>query len=148
VLGERQHLVRWWVLAATLRQAPEMISGPRIAAKTTLIPFNRAQSRVVIGLITGHITQRKLLHIMGLMDSPLCKKCGARGETSAYVLCACEALATIRHIYLGSIFLDPEEVRGLSLGAMWDFFRKTGLSRLGPSEEAQRACQGLRASGP
>jgi hypothetical protein len=43
--------------------------------------------------------------------------------------------------------LDPEDIRGLSLRAIWNFFRRTGLSWLGPSEGAQRACQGLRAAG-
>jgi hypothetical protein len=43
-------------------------------------------------------------------------------------LCECEALATLRQIYLGSFFMDPKDIRGLSLGATWNFFRKTGLS--------------------
>jgi hypothetical protein len=33
---------------------------------------------------------------MGLIDSPLCRKCGAEDETSAHILCRCEALAFIR----------------------------------------------------
>jgi hypothetical protein len=66
-------------------------------------------------------------HIMGLADSPLCRKCGAGEETSAHVLCECEALATLRHICLGSFCLDPENVRDLSLRAIWNFFRRTGL---------------------
>jgi hypothetical protein len=64
---------------------------------------------------------------MGLSDSPLCRKCGAEEETSADVLCECEALATLRHSYLGSFFLDLEDVRELSLGAIWDFITRTGL---------------------
>jgi hypothetical protein len=64
---------------------------------------------------------------MGLRDSPLCRKCGAEEETSAHVLCECEALATHRHTYLGSFFLDPEDVRELSLGAIWNFIQRTGL---------------------
>jgi hypothetical protein len=124
---DRQHLMRWQGLAGTLRQAGELISGPRTAAKTTLMSFNRAQSRVVTGLLTGHNTLRRNLHVMGLMDSPLCRKCGAGEETSAHVLCECEALATLRRIYLGSFFLGPQDIRGLSLGAVWNFFRRTGL---------------------
>jgi hypothetical protein len=85
---------------------------------------------------------------MGLMDSPLCRKCGAGEETSAHVLCECEVLATLRHIYLGSFFLDPENVRSLSLRAVCNCFRRTGLLWLGPSEGAQKTCQGLRAVGP
>jgi hypothetical protein len=64
---------------------------------------------------------------------------GAGEETSALVFYKCEALVTLRHIYLGSFFMDPKDIRGLSLGAVWNFFRKTGLSRLGPRKGAQRA---------
>jgi hypothetical protein len=124
----RQHLVRWQGLVGTMRQAQELILRPNTAARTALMSFNRAQSRVVIGPLNGHKTLRRHLHIMGLVDSPLCWKCGAGEETSAHVLCECEALATLRHIYLGSFFLDPENVRGLSLRAIWNFFRRTGLS--------------------
>jgi hypothetical protein len=131
-----------------MRQAQELISGPNTAARTALMSFNWAQSRVVIGLLTGHNTLRRHLHIMGLLDSPLCRKCGTGEETSAHVLCECEALATLRHIYLGSFFLDPENVRDLSLRAIWSFFRRTGLLWLGSNDGAQRACEGLRATGP
>jgi hypothetical protein len=64
---------------------------------------------------------------MGLSDSPLRMKCGAEEETSAHVLCECEALATHRHIYLGSLFLNPEDIKELSLGAIWTFITRTGL---------------------
>jgi hypothetical protein len=104
-----------------------VFSGPPIATKTRLLSFNRTQSRIVIGLLTGHNTLRRHLHIMGLTDSPLCRKCGAEEETSADVLCECEALATHRHTYLGSFFLGPEDIRGLSLGAIWNFIKRIGL---------------------
>jgi hypothetical protein len=39
-------------------------------------------------------------------------------DISAHVWCECEALETLRHTYLGSFFLDPENVRRLSLGAI------------------------------
>jgi hypothetical protein len=70
--------------ADTLRQARGLIAGPHIGTKTTL-SLNRAQSSVVIGLLTGHNTLRMHLHIMGLLDGPLCRKCGAGEETSAHV---------------------------------------------------------------
>jgi hypothetical protein len=117
----------WQGLAGTQRQARELICGPRTAARTRLLSFNRTQSRVVIGLLTGHNTLRRHLHIMGLSDSPLCRKCGAQEETSADVLCECEALATHRHTYLGSFFLSPEDNRELSLGAIWTFITRIGL---------------------
>jgi len=55
---------------------------------------------------------------MGLSDSPLCRRCGAEDETSVHILCECEALASLRHTYLGSFFLEPEDIKSISLGAI------------------------------
>jgi len=64
---------------------------------------------------------------MGLSDNPICRKCGTEEETSVHVLCVCEALASLRHLYLGSFFLDPEDIRKLNKGAIWNFAKGTGL---------------------
>jgi hypothetical protein len=39
------------------------------------------------------------------------------------ILSLSEAKASLRHTYLGSFFLDPEDIRKLSLGAIWNFGR-------------------------
>jgi len=77
---------------------------------------NRTQSRAVTGLLTARNTLRRHLHLRGLSDSPLCKRCGAEDEASAHILCECEALASLRHAYLGS-FLDPEDINTLRTGS-------------------------------
>jgi len=64
---------------------------------------------------------------MGLSNNPTCRKCGTEEETSAHILCECEALASFRQTYLGSFFLDPEDIRKLSTGANWNFAKGTGL---------------------
>jgi len=64
---------------------------------------------------------------MGLPDFPLCRRCGAEDETSAHILCEYEALASLRLMYLGSICLDPEDIKSISLGAIWNFSKVTGL---------------------
>ena len=38
-------------------------------------------SRAVTGLLTGHNTLRRHLHLTGLSDSPLCRRCGAEDES-------------------------------------------------------------------
>jgi len=88
---------------------------------TRWLPSNRTQSRVVTSLLTDHNTLRRHLYIMGLIDIPLCSRCGAEEETKVHILCDCDALATHRHTYLGSFLLDPEDVRSLSLGTVWNF---------------------------
>jgi len=86
---------------------------------------------------------------MGLIDSPLCRRCGAEEETSAHVLCECGALDSLRLTYLGSFYLDPEDVGCLNVGLVYIVSQGTGLPWLGTScYGAQRACQkGLYASG-
>ena len=64
---------------------------------------------------------------MGLNSSPLCRRCGVEGETLAPILCECKALASLRHVYLGFFLLDPEDIKSLSLGAIWNFSKGTGL---------------------
>jgi hypothetical protein len=51
-----QHMTVWQGLNSTRRQAGELIVVPRVTAKTGLLSFNRTQSKVVTGLITGHDT--------------------------------------------------------------------------------------------
>ena len=90
------------------------------------MPFNGAQTRAVIGLLTGHNTLRRHLHVMGLNGNPTCRKCGTEEETSVHILCECEVLASLRHTYLDS-FLDPEDIRVLGMGAIWNFVKGMGL---------------------
>jgi hypothetical protein len=56
------------------------------------------------------------------------------------VLSLSEALASLRHTYLGSFFLDPEDNRKLSMGAIWDLVNGTGLLSFSIEYGAQRAC--------
>jgi len=112
---------------STQRQARELISGPDLVRRAQLLSFNRTQSRVVIGPLTGHNILRRHLYIMGLSNNPVCRKCGTEEETSVHVLCESEALASLIHKYPGSFFLDPEDIRKLSIGAIWNFAKGTGL---------------------
>jgi len=64
---------------------------------------------------------------MGLSNNPICRKCGIEEETSVHLLCGCEALASLRYTYLGSFFLDPEDIRVLGMGAILKFAEGTGL---------------------
>jgi len=123
---EKQHLSLWHGPCSTHRQAQELISGPNLATRTRLLSFSRTQSMVVIGLLTGHNTLRRYLYIMGLSNSPICRKCGTEEETSLHILCECEALASFRYTHLGSFFLDQDTGK-LSTGAIWNFAKGTGL---------------------
>jgi hypothetical protein len=92
----KQHMTMWEGLTSTQIQAPELNLGPSLAARNRLLYFNRMQSRVVTGLLTGHNTFKRHLYIMGLIDSLACRRCAAEDETSAHILCQCEALAILK----------------------------------------------------
>jgi hypothetical protein len=109
------------------RQARELISGPNRGTRVNLLSFSREQFRVVTGLLIGHNTLWRHLHLMGLRDSPIYRKCRTEDKTSAHILCRCEALASIRHAHLGSFFLDPEDIKHKNLGAIWRFSKAAGL---------------------
>jgi len=66
----------WRGHCSTQRQARELISVPDLAMGARLMSFNRTQTRVVVGLLTGHNTLRRHLHIMGLCNDAICRKCG------------------------------------------------------------------------
>ena len=111
-----QHLATWRGLGGTRRQAQEFISGPCLGAESKFLSFNRTKFRAVTGLLTGHNTLKRHLHLLGLLDSQLCRKCGVKKESSAHIICECEALASLRHIYLGSFFLEPDDINTLRTG--------------------------------
>ena len=64
---------------------------------------------------------------MGLCNNCTCRKCSTEEKTSVHILCKCMALASLGLTYLGSFFLDLEDVRKLSIGAIWNSAKGTGL---------------------
>jgi len=63
---------------------------------------------------------------MGLTNSPLCRRCGAEDETLAHILFECEALASLRHIYLGSFFSFRGHKGYFSKGIWYQIVRHKG----------------------
>jgi hypothetical protein len=62
-----------------------------------------------------------------MSSNPSCSKYGTEKDISVHILCECEALASLRYTYMGSIFWDPEDNRKLSIGTIWNFAKETGL---------------------
>jgi hypothetical protein len=123
----KQHWVWWRVLGNTQRQARGLISGPCLGAKARVLSFHRTQSRAVTGFLAGHSTLRRHLHLMGLSDSQFYRRCGAEDETSAHILCECEALTSLRYVHLGSFILEPLDIKSINLGAIWNCSKTAGL---------------------
>jgi hypothetical protein len=119
------------------RQARELISGPCLGTKVRVLSFNMTQSRIT-GLLTRHNTLKRHLYLMGLSDSPLCR-CGADDETSAHVFCECEALASLRHAYLGSLSLEPEYIKNVNSGGHLELWQgnRTSINQNGAHRARQ-----------
>jgi len=111
-LGAKARFLSFNPLNAELNQICHLLTllGAHHIFHVSGLGVNRTQCRAVTGLLTGHNTLSRYLHILGLLDSPLCGRCGINEETSAHILCECEALASFRHAYLGSFFLAPEDI--------------------------------------
>jgi hypothetical protein len=108
----------WGGSCSTQRQTRKLISAPSPATKTQLLSVSRTQSRVATGLLTGQNTLRRYLYVMELSKNSTCRKCSTEEEISVHILRECEDLASLRHAYLGPIFLDPEDIMNLSIGAI------------------------------
>jgi len=78
------------------------MSGPIPTAKTRLLSVNQTQSRVFTSILTGYNTPERHLYVIGLINNPLCRRCGEEEETSVHDLCECKALASFRHTYMDS----------------------------------------------
>jgi hypothetical protein len=121
-----QQAIKLRIISSTFYTHIKVLSSD-LAMGARLLSFNRTQSRVVTGLLTGHNTLRRHLHIMGLCNDSMYRKYGTEEETSVHILCECEALASLRHAHLGSLFLESEDIRELGMGANWNFAKGTGL---------------------
>jgi hypothetical protein len=85
---KNQHLALWRGPYSTQRQAQELISGHNLATGAWFWSFNRTQTRAAVGLLTGHNTLRKHLHVMGLSNNPTCRKCCTVRRKSQCIFCA------------------------------------------------------------
>jgi len=76
------------------------------------------------GLSTGTLRVRR----RGFVSMTLCAgNAVLRRRPQYHILCECEVLASLKHAYLGSFFLDPEDIRELGMGVIWNFPKGTGL---------------------
>jgi hypothetical protein len=101
-----QRCIWWRGLGDTQTKVRDLISGSYLGAKARFLFFNRTQPRAVTGLLTGHNTLRRHLHLMG--QTVHCVGVEQRMKPLFHILCECAALASLRHMYLGPLFLEPE----------------------------------------
>jgi len=138
-----------WQGGSTQTQARALISFPGPTARTRHLSFNRIQFRVVICFLLDITPWRRYLHVMGLTNSPLCRRCGAGDKTSAQIFCECEVLASLRHAQFGSFSLDPEDFKILICGSSGTLPKEQGSPKLVSDYRARMTrFSRLDASGP
>ena len=86
--------------------------NPEITQSDKSLPSTKAERSMRTALFWV-ITQRIVVisyrrfgsfYLLRLIDSPLCRACRVKEETSAHILCECEALVSLRHTHLVSLF--------------------------------------------
>lgn len=63
------------------------IERPSSKLSWDITALERKQCRLVTGLLTGHCTFRRHLHIMSFLESATCRKCGQKKEPSYHIFC-------------------------------------------------------------
>ncbi|XP_015173372.1 PREDICTED: uncharacterized protein LOC107064813 [Polistes dominula] len=91
-----------WVQGPGMRHTKAMFSGPSEKLGTELINLDRAQLRLVVGLVTGHWHLRKHLTRLGLARDSVCGRCGEGEDTLLHLITQCVGLADVRNDVLGT----------------------------------------------
>ena len=123
---DNQHLVCWRVLGDTQRQARELISGPCLIVKARLLFFNRIQSRAVTDLLTRHNTLRRHFHLMGL-SALFVEGVEQRMRPLPTFFVSVKLWLRSDMRICAHFFLEPEDIKSIILGAIWNFSKATGL---------------------
>jgi hypothetical protein len=58
------------------------------------------------------------IYLWGYVATPFVGNAVLRRKTSVHILWECKTLVSLRHTYLGFLFLDPEDIRELGMGAI------------------------------
>ena len=119
--------VNYWTSLQGMRQAKALLEGPSKVKAKQIICLNRKDCRFAIGILTGHCSLGRHLHILGVGSNPLCRKCEEYEETPIHILCECDALAAERLEAFGSHNINPNDLKGTSISELLSFFRRAGF---------------------
>jgi len=68
-----------------------------------------------------------VIHTLGIVPEPDCRKCGMEEETAHHIMCECPAIKSIGVRLYGKPLLLPEEVMEEPLWKIARFASETGL---------------------
>ena len=115
-----------WRNTGNCRQAKQTVSGPQKTRTRDLLKLGRRKLRAVVGVLTGHFRLRRHLHIMQLVDSPLCEQCMEADETALHFIGECPAFTRARLLHLGSDVLTTDDIAMARTRDLASFIEETG----------------------
>jgi hypothetical protein len=114
------------------RHGKLFISGPCMKSAADLLKLSRHQLKMVVVILTGHAPVRTHLRIMGLLEGdPTSRFCMKETETVQHIICFCEALARQCFNVLGSLVVEPTDIRTATVRDHCLYIRGTELRNLG-----------------
>ncbi|XP_015189821.1 PREDICTED: uncharacterized protein LOC107073641 [Polistes dominula] len=123
--GQCHISVDLWVQGPGMRHTKALLSGPSEELGTELINLDRAQLRLVVGLVTGHWHLRKHLTRLGLAQDSVYDGCG-EGDTPLHLITQCVGLADVRNDVLGTSD-NNFDLGGSGAARLLRFARESGL---------------------
>jgi hypothetical protein len=125
-----------YILVSLLRSIPALLDFhlehcaylTDVKLTADLLILSRNQTRLVVGLLTGHSHLRKHQHRPGIYkEEPVCRKCGMGEETALHTLFECESLGRIRYSVLGPPGFELETIHQEPIKPLLDLIRKAGI---------------------
>jgi hypothetical protein len=74
------------VTTPSMRQLKLLIEEPSENCVRDLLALDRKQCILVTGLLTDHHSLKCLVHVMGLLDNAVFRKCGQKEESPCHIL--------------------------------------------------------------
>lgn len=116
----------YWAEYPAARQAHEFTTKPSKKNAKNLLRLGRPQLRLVVGILTGHARLNRHLHLIGVIDDPLCQQCTQESETSLHFIGSCDRYMVLRQEIFGSALLRKEDVNDLKVSDVQAYIRKSG----------------------
>ncbi|KAJ2939962.1 hypothetical protein O0L34_g6668 [Tuta absoluta] len=113
-----------WKELQTCRQSKLFIKSMDPKRTRNFLQLSRKNTRLIIGLLTGHCDLNKHLYTMKLKDDPSCPECGQE-ESSFHYLAECPSYSLPRWEYLGNDKLEERDLTNISLKDVLHFCRAT-----------------------
>lgn len=106
------------------RETKKFVRKPDGKNTAKLIGLDKNNTRITVGLITGHAKVYAHLKKMGLRDEPDCRLCGLAPETTFHLIRECPILSSIRTNVLGHAGSDDTP----DIYKIINFFKKACVS--------------------